>query len=235
MANDNRISLLDLQVQSGCTISPFVWRTKYALAHKGFDIDIVPGGFTGIKERTGGRSERCPVIVDDGAQAVDAWRQLVQDSPRLPGYRLNLARALNNRAATLERSVPRDAERGYREAREILTGLHGLMARKGSAQAKLDQGKWHAVYLGEKANAYQSLLEKLTEDEDAAPPEEGDIFARIGARQQGMVARAVVQAEHLIGGSGMQAYCLECPAPQVASAPSRKTSAWLRWLMGSGL
>ena len=36
MASSNRITLYDLQLASGCTISPFVWRTKYALAHKGF-------------------------------------------------------------------------------------------------------------------------------------------------------------------------------------------------------
>jgi glutathione S-transferase len=73
MANSNRITLYDLQLASGCTISPFVWRTKYALAHKGFDIDIVPGGFTGILERTGGRSERVPVIVDNGEWVLDSW------------------------------------------------------------------------------------------------------------------------------------------------------------------
>ena len=73
MANSNRITLYDLQLASGCTISPLVWRTKYALAHKGFDIDIVPGGFTGILERTGGRSERVPVIVDGGEWVLDSW------------------------------------------------------------------------------------------------------------------------------------------------------------------
>ena len=73
MAKDNTITLYDLQLASGCTISPFVWRTKYALKHKGFDIDIVPGGFTGIGQRTGGRSERCPVIVDDGHWVLDSW------------------------------------------------------------------------------------------------------------------------------------------------------------------
>ncbi|MBL8548558.1 MAG: glutathione S-transferase family protein [Hyphomonadaceae bacterium] len=73
MAANNTITLYDLQLASGCTISPFVWRTKYALKHKGFDIDIVPGGFTGIKERTGGRSERVPCIVDDGHWVLDSW------------------------------------------------------------------------------------------------------------------------------------------------------------------
>ena len=73
MARNNTITLYDLQLASGCTISPFVWATKYALKHKGFEIDVVPGGFTGIKERTGGRSERLPVIVDDGQWVLDSW------------------------------------------------------------------------------------------------------------------------------------------------------------------
>ena len=73
MAKTNSITLYDLQLASGCTISPFVWATKYALAHKGFDIDIVPGGFTGIAERTSGKSERLPVIVDDGEWVLDSW------------------------------------------------------------------------------------------------------------------------------------------------------------------
>ncbi|WP_126174227.1 beta-etherase [Altericroceibacterium xinjiangense] len=73
MAKDNRITLYDLQLASGATISPFVWATKYAVAHKGFDMDIVPGGFTGIPERTGGKTERLPAIVDDGQWVLDSW------------------------------------------------------------------------------------------------------------------------------------------------------------------
>ena len=73
MAKDNTITLYDLQLRGGQTISPFVWATKYALAHKGFKINIVPGGFTGIMERTGGKSERLPVIVDDGNWVLDSW------------------------------------------------------------------------------------------------------------------------------------------------------------------
>ena len=53
MAKDNTITFYDLALSTGATISPFVWATKYALKHKGFDLDVVPGGFTGISERTG--------------------------------------------------------------------------------------------------------------------------------------------------------------------------------------
>ena len=73
MAKDNRITFFDLQHASGATTSPFVWATKYALKHKGFDLDVVDGGFTGILERTQGRSERLPVIVDDGEWVLDSW------------------------------------------------------------------------------------------------------------------------------------------------------------------
>jgi glutathione S-transferase len=73
MAKNNTITLYDLQLASGCTISPFVWATKYAVAHKGFEMDIVPGGFTGIMERTGGKTERLPAIVDDGEWVLDSW------------------------------------------------------------------------------------------------------------------------------------------------------------------
>jgi glutathione S-transferase len=73
MAKDNRITLYDLALREGQTISPFVWATKYAIAHKGFQIDLVPGGFTGIVERTGGKTERLPAIVDDGKWVLDSW------------------------------------------------------------------------------------------------------------------------------------------------------------------
>jgi glutathione S-transferase len=73
MAKDNKITFYDLAISTGATISPFVWATKYALKHKGFDLDVVPGGFTGILERTGGKTERLPAIVDDGTWVLDSW------------------------------------------------------------------------------------------------------------------------------------------------------------------
>ncbi|MET3471575.1 glutathione S-transferase [Novosphingobium sp. 1529] len=73
MAQDNKITFYDLAISTGATISPFVWATKYALKHKGFDLDVVPGGFTGILERTGGKTERLPAIVDDGTWVLDSW------------------------------------------------------------------------------------------------------------------------------------------------------------------
>lgn len=73
MAANNTITFYDLQVSTGATISPFVWATKFAVAHKGFALDVVEGGFTGILERTGGVTERLPAIVDDGKWVLDSW------------------------------------------------------------------------------------------------------------------------------------------------------------------
>jgi glutathione S-transferase len=73
VATNNTITFYDLQLASGCTISPFVWATKFAVKHKGFELDIVDGGFTGILERTGGKTERLPAIVDDGEWVLDSW------------------------------------------------------------------------------------------------------------------------------------------------------------------
>src|SRR5688500_8025134 len=73
MPHNNSITVYDLALSTGATISPFVWATKYALKHKGFELDVVPGGFTGIPERTGGKTERLPAIVDDGHWVLDSW------------------------------------------------------------------------------------------------------------------------------------------------------------------
>ena len=67
------IRLYDLVLENGCTISPFVWRIKYALAHKGFAIDSVPVGFTDIKTILGGKYHQLPIIEDNGTIVPDSW------------------------------------------------------------------------------------------------------------------------------------------------------------------
>ena len=70
MTGSNTITFYDLQVSTGATISPFVWATKFAVAHKQLEMDVIEGGFTGILERTGGKTERLPAIVDGGNAAT---------------------------------------------------------------------------------------------------------------------------------------------------------------------
>src|SRR5215475_10787097 len=67
------IRLYDLVLENGCTISPFVWRIKYAIAHKGFAVASVPVGFTAIKQILDGKYQRLPIIDDAGTIVPDSW------------------------------------------------------------------------------------------------------------------------------------------------------------------
>ncbi|MDG1438672.1 MAG: glutathione S-transferase family protein [Emcibacteraceae bacterium] len=54
--------------------SPFVWRTKLALAHKGLNYETVPVTFTEIKETLAfAGSKTVPVLVDGENVISDSW------------------------------------------------------------------------------------------------------------------------------------------------------------------
>ena len=67
------IKLYDLVLKSGITLSPFVWRTKLALLHKGFQIDDVETSYMGIRRMLDGSYTRLPVIDDNGTIVPDSW------------------------------------------------------------------------------------------------------------------------------------------------------------------
>ncbi len=93
--------------------------------------------------------------------------------------------------------------------------------------AKLGKGDWHAVYLGEERGGLGAVLGKLLgEDEDAVLPE-NDAFARIAARQQGAMARALASMGRLMGREGAQAYCLGCPQAVGPPVAVGKAQGWL--------
>lgn len=68
------IRLYDVVLANGVTLSPFVWRIRYALAHKGLEYEIEPVSFTGIRKILGGRYEQVPVIQDHGRVIADSWK-----------------------------------------------------------------------------------------------------------------------------------------------------------------
>lgn len=63
------IRLYDLVEAKGRSISPFVWRTKYALAHKGLEVETIPVGFIEIPKLCDGKYKTVPII-EDGATIV---------------------------------------------------------------------------------------------------------------------------------------------------------------------
>ena len=53
--------------------SPYCWRTRMALAHKGLAADTIPWRFTEKEAIAPHRSEKVPVLLHDGRAVVDSW------------------------------------------------------------------------------------------------------------------------------------------------------------------
>ena len=102
-----------------------------------------------------------------------------------------------------------------------------------AGQAKLKDGQWTPLYLGQSDNRYASLLQRLFGgDKDDSDAPEGDAFAQVARRQQQALIAAVVSAERLTGVRGAQAYCLGCPAPAGAVSAPPEPGVVTRWLAG---
>jgi len=73
------ITLYDLAgAEAARRFSPFCWRTKMALAHKGLEVETVPWRFTEKDKLPQPNGGRVPVIVDGG--------QVVHDSSAIADY-----------------------------------------------------------------------------------------------------------------------------------------------------
>lgn len=92
-------------------------------------------------------------------------------------------------------------------------------------KAGLEDGKWHAQYLGVAGNSYDSLLRRLVRNSETRAG--GDMFSLI-ARQQGQLkAHIAHDLERLMGTTSVQAYCLECPGQAGVGARSGTRAGWL--------
>lgn len=67
------IILYDLVGAEDRRFSPFCWRARMALAHKGLDFEARPIRFTEIKGIADGRQSRVPVIEDGPYTVADSW------------------------------------------------------------------------------------------------------------------------------------------------------------------
>jgi protease-4 len=91
-------------------------------------------------------------------------------------------------------------------------------------QAKLGEGGWHPVFLGENADPYAPLIRRLTRAEGSEATAR-DMFALFARRESQRTARVVSDIQGLLQVRGVQARCLECPAP--TAAPRRDAHAML--------
>jgi glutathione S-transferase len=81
------LCLYELVLDNGCSVSPFVWRTKYALAHKGLAAKSAPVGFGDIPKVLGGTFKTVPILETPKGTIGDSWdiaERLDADFPQGP-------------------------------------------------------------------------------------------------------------------------------------------------------
>jgi glutathione S-transferase len=70
---ENKVRLYELVMANGRSASPFVWRIRYSLAHKGLPFESVPMGFSDIARQFGGRFKTVPIIEDGATVMNESW------------------------------------------------------------------------------------------------------------------------------------------------------------------
>jgi protease IV len=102
-------------------------------------------------------------------------------------------------------------------------GLDDALAHA-AKQAGIDDGGWHAEFLGAEEDSLGALLMQGPAARLHARPVARDLVGFAAQRQAELAARAIADAARLVSLRGVQAYCLECPpasSGKPLSAPER--------------
>jgi len=67
------LRLYELVLANGRSSSPFVWRIRYALAHKGLACESVPVGFTEIPRLFAGQFKTVPILEHGETRLAESW------------------------------------------------------------------------------------------------------------------------------------------------------------------
>ena len=71
--SEGNVRLYELVLDNGRSASPYVWRIRYALAHKGLKCEPVPVGFTEISGIENGRFKTVPIIQHGSTVMSESW------------------------------------------------------------------------------------------------------------------------------------------------------------------
>lgn len=93
--------------------------------------------------------------------------------------------------------------------------------------AKLNNGEWHARYIGRKADPLNALLLQMYQRRQGG----GDVAALAARRQREQLSMALNQAEAMLSGQGMQAMCLECPSVPSAAVLQKPQGSMVSGLL----
>jgi glutathione S-transferase len=72
-ATASKTRLYELVLDNGRSASPYVWRIRYALAHKGVPCESIPVGFTEVSSICGGRFKTVPVLEHGDTVLAESW------------------------------------------------------------------------------------------------------------------------------------------------------------------
>jgi glutathione S-transferase len=87
VTQETGIRLYELALGNGLLASPYVWRVRFALAHKGIPFTSVPLGFTDIARVLGPAHKTVPVLEDPSGRRGESWdivEYLEQQHPDRP-------------------------------------------------------------------------------------------------------------------------------------------------------
>src|SRR5271169_2152591 len=70
---DQNLRLYELALEDGRSASPFVWRIRYALAHKGLAYEAVSLGFMEIPRVFAGRFKTVPILEHGDTALSESW------------------------------------------------------------------------------------------------------------------------------------------------------------------
>jgi protease IV len=85
-------------------------------------------------------------------------------------------------------------------------------------RAELGDGEWHAKWIGDEVQPYDTLIRRLVAGDSKEQTGGGDLFAMVAQRQQALTSQVAGDLDRLLSVRGMQAYCLECPPSPRARA-----------------
>ena len=72
-AKPTPVRLYELALENGRSASPFVWRIRYALAHKGIPFETTHLGFIEIPGIFGGRFKTVPILEHGDTALAESW------------------------------------------------------------------------------------------------------------------------------------------------------------------
>jgi glutathione S-transferase len=187
------ITMYDLcGAESDRRFSPFCWRTRMALAHKGLEVETIPWRFTEKHKLPAPNAGRVPVIVDSG--------RVVHDSTAIADYledryadRLSLFGGETGRALTRFVQNWTDTVVLNNLIRLVLLDIHSHLGPEDQAYFRQDREK-----------RFGAALEEVVRDREARLPAfraSLDPLRRTVERQDFVCGKAPAYADYVVFGA----------------------------------